>query len=152
MDRVNELYSAAEENGVEVLSFPLPETGSISIEQAGRCYIGIDSSRQLSRAEEAARLGHELGHCLYGGFYTRCTPFDLRERHEVRADHWYILHFIPEDKLMLMLQHGFDAWEIAEELDTTEEYVRRAYYFYKDRRGGWPYCEKENRNRDMERV
>ena len=52
---------------------------------------------------------------------------------------------------MSLLQQGLDAWEIAEELDTTEEYVRRAYYFYKGRRGGWLCCEKENRNRDMER-
>lgn len=151
MDRVSELYDTAEKSGIEVLSFPLPETGSISIEQGGRCYIGIDSSQKLTQAEEAARLGHELGHCLYGGFYTRATPYDLMERHEVRADHWYILHAIPEGKLMSLLQQGLDAWEIAEELDTTEEYVRRAYYFYKDRRGGWLCCEKENRNRDMER-
>ena len=30
MDRVNELYSIAEENGVEVYNFPLPLTGSLS--------------------------------------------------------------------------------------------------------------------------
>lgn len=136
MDRVNELYEIAEENGIEVLDFPLPASGSMSIEQNGRYYIGMDSTRQFSRAEEAARLGHELGHCLYGGLYTRLTPFDLKERHEVRADRWYILHAIPEDALMSMLKSGMDAWEIAERLDTTEEYVRRAYYYYKDVRGG----------------
>lgn len=43
MDRVSELYDTAEKSGIEVLSFPLPETGSISIEQGGKCYIGIDS-------------------------------------------------------------------------------------------------------------
>ena len=47
MDRVSELYDTAEKSGIEVLSFPLPETGSLSIEQGGRCYIGIDSSRKL---------------------------------------------------------------------------------------------------------
>ena len=51
MDRVSELYDTAEKSGIEVLSFPLPETGSISIEQGGRCYIGIDSSRKLTQAE-----------------------------------------------------------------------------------------------------
>ena len=90
MDRVNELYSIAEENGVEVYNFPLPLTGSLSEEIDGHCCIGMDSTR----------------------------------------------HFIPEDKLMAMLEAGMDACEIAEELDTTEEYVRRAYYYYKDVRGG----------------
>lgn len=136
MDRVNELYSVAEDSGIEVYNFPLPNTGSMSIEVNGRCCIGMDSTRHLTRCEEAARLGHELGHCLYGGFYTKTTPFDLRERHEVRADRWYILNYIPEDKLMVMLKAGMDAYEIAEALDTTEEYIRRAYYYYKDVRGG----------------
>ena len=57
-------------------------------------------------------------------------------RDRVRADRWYILHAIPEETLLAMLKRGMDACEIAEELDTTEEYVRRAYYFYKDMRGG----------------
>ena len=150
MDRVNELYKIAEENGIEVLGFPMPESGSMCIEQGGRYYIGMDNTRHFTRAEEAARLGHELGHCLYGGLYTRRTPYDIKERHEVRADRWYIVHAIPEDALTSMLKAGMDAWEIAERLDTTEEYVRRAYYYYKDVKGG---CvgEKENRNRDMER-
>ena len=68
MDRVNELYSVAEENGVEIYNFPLPLTGSLSEEIDRRCCIGMDSTRRFTRAEEAARLGHELGHCLYGGF------------------------------------------------------------------------------------
>ena len=138
MDRTSELYDIARKNEIEVLDFPLPEAESVSVEINGRCYIGMDSTRRFTRGEEAARLGHELGHCLYGGFYTRRTPFDIKEQHEARADRWYILHAIPEDKLMAMLKAGLDAWEIAEELGTTEEYVRRAYYFYKDRRGGEP--------------
>jgi len=136
MDRTSELYEIAGKNEIEVLDFPLPEAESVSVEINGRCYIGMDSTRRFTRGEEAARLGHELGHCLYGGFYTRRTPFDVREQHEARADRWYILHAIPEDKLMAMLKAGLDAWEIAEELDTTEEYVRRAYYFYKEMKGG----------------
>lgn len=136
MDRLNELYDVANENGIDIYNFPLPNTGSMSMEVNGHCYIGMDSTRQFTRTEEAARLGHEIGHCIYGGFYTRLTPYDLRERHEVRADRWYILHAIPEETLLALLKRGMDACEIAEALDTTEEYVRRAYYFYKDMRGG----------------
>lgn len=136
MDRLNELYDVARENDIEIYNFPLPNTGSMSVEVDGCCYIGMDSTQRFTKAEEAARLGHEVGHCVYGGFYTRNTPFDLRERHEVRADRWYILHAIPEETLLSMLKRGMDAYEIAEALDTTEEYIRRAYYFYKDTRGG----------------
>ena len=73
-----------------------------------------------------------MGHCLYGGFYTRTTPYDDVERHEVRADRWYIQRAIPRRTLFRLLGEGYDAWEIAEQLNTTEEYVRRAYYYYKE--------------------
>lgn len=124
----------AERNGVEILRFAFPLVDSMSTEISGRCYIGLDCSRSRTTAEEQACIGHELGHCLYGGFYTRQTPFDIVERHEVRADHWYIRQAIPRKTLFDLLRKGYDAWEIAEQLDTTEEYVRRAYYYYKDNR------------------
>lgn len=124
----------AERNGVEILRFAFPLVDSMSTEISGRCYIGLDCSRNHTTAEEQACIGHELGHCLYGGFYTRQTPFDIVERHEVRADHWYIRQAIPRKTLFDLLRKGYDAWEIAERLDTTEEYVRMAYYYYKDNR------------------
>lgn len=127
-----DLMEIAERNGVEILRFAFPLVDSMSTEISGRCYIGLDCSRSRTTAEEQACIGHELGHCLYGGFYTRQTPFDIVERHEVRADHWYIRQAIPRKTLFDLLRKGYDAWEIAERLDTTEEYVRRAYYYYKD--------------------
>ena len=53
-------------------------------------------------------------------------------RHGERADNWYIRHAIPKQVLFDLLKQGRDADEIAELLDTTEEYVRRAYYYYKE--------------------
>ena len=128
----DDFYSMAEKNHIEVLAFPMPNCKSMSTEVDGRCYIGLDASGAMTAAEEQACIGHELGHCLYGGFYTRATPFDIAEQHEVRADKWYILNAIPRRKLFSLLRRGYDAWEIAEQLNTTEEYVRRAYYYYKE--------------------
>lgn len=122
----------AKMNDVEILHFPLPNVESVSTEVDGKCFIGLDSTHKHTYTEEQTRIGHELGHCLYGGFYNRFTAFDLVERHEVRADRWYILHAIPRDTLFSLLKQGMDAWEIAEQLNTTEDYIRRAYYFYKD--------------------
>lgn len=111
---------------------PLPVTKSVAVPLKRKGVIGIDSGQSMTRGEEQTRLGHELGHCLYGGFYSRTTQYDLVERHEAKADKWYILHAIPERTLFSLLRQGYDAWEIAEMLETTEEYVRRAYYYYKD--------------------
>ena len=128
----NSFQAIADANGIEIVNFRLPNAGSISAEVGGRCLIGLDNSRPMTRAEEQAHIGHELGHCLYGGFYSRSSPYDMIERHELRADRWYIRHAIPRKTLFRLLKEGYDAWEIAEALDTTEEYVRQAYYYYKD--------------------
>ena len=94
-----DFYKVAAENHVEVLRYPMPIIGSMSTEVNGACYIGLDNSKPCTYAEEQARIGHELGHCLYGGFYSMATPFDIVERREVRADHWYIRHAIPKQVL-----------------------------------------------------
>ena len=101
-----DFYKVAAENHVEVLRYPMPIIGSMSTEVNGACYIGLDNSKPCTYAEEQARIGHELGHCLYGGFYSMATPFDIVERHEVRADHWYIRHAIPKQVLFDLLKQG----------------------------------------------
>lgn len=132
MEEIGDFYAVAEHNHVDVYHMRLPHADSLSTEVNGRCCIGLDNTHPMSHGEEQARIGHELGHCLYGGFYTRSTPFDVAERHEVRADRWYIKRAIPRKTLFRLLKKGYDAWEIAEQLETTEDYVRRAYYYYKD--------------------
>jgi hypothetical protein len=126
------MYSTAEASGIAVMEFPLPQNRSLSVSMGDRESIGMDSSAPMLLSERHARLGHELGHCLYGGFYTRATPFDLVERHERRADKWYILHAIPRETLFAQLRAGYDVWEIADALNTTEDYVRMAYYYYRE--------------------
>lgn len=132
MIKTNDFRAIAERNGVEIVTFQLPSVRSMSTEINGQCFIGLDNSRHITYAEEQSRIGHELGHCLYGGFYSHSSPFDVVERHEVRADRWYIKRAIPRKTLFQLLKQGYDAWEIAEQLNTTEEYVRRAYYYYKE--------------------
>ena len=132
MIKTNDFRTIAERNGVEIVTFQLPSVSSMSTEVNGQCFIGLDNSRHITYAEEQSRIGHELGHCLYGGFYSHSSPFDVVERHEVRADRWYIKRAIPRKTLFQLLKQGYDAWEIAEQLNTTEEYVRRAYYYYKE--------------------
>lgn len=130
--KATDFYQIAADKGVPVVHTALPEVRSLAMAVGNSGVVGLDNSRAMTLAEEQTRLGHELGHCLYGGFYRRQDPFDLVERHEVRADRWYIKRAIPRRTLFRLLKQGYDAWEIAELLNTTEEYVRRAYYYYKE--------------------
>lgn len=128
---MEDLYALAESQGVTVLQLPLPECKSLSLQQDGACYIGLDSAG-MTAAEEHCCLGHELGHCLHSGFYTRSSPFDLREQHERRADIWFIKRHIPENALAQLLRAGRGICEIADALDVTEDYIIKAYFYYKD--------------------
>lgn len=126
------LYDVAEQSGVEIVRFPLPESESMSLPCGAGCVIGLDNTRHMTRAEECVHLGHELGHCVYGGFYTKATPFDVVERHEYRADAWFIQRNIPPDRLFSFLRSGYSPAEVAEQMGVTEEYIFKAYYYYKE--------------------
>lgn len=125
-----ELYRFAADHGIDVSAFPLPESGSLALELDGRCYVGMDSSQHYTEGEEAAHLGHELGHCMYGGFYNEAASEDTIMRHEVRADRWYIENAIPKNHLKNLLAREYDAWEIADIMGTTVEYIQKACVHY----------------------
>ena len=97
----------------------------------GRCFIGIDESIQDGGTEERVHLGHELGHCLTGSFYNRYTRFDVRQRHENRADKWAIRQIIPVEDLDDAVAGGCcEIWELAERFGVTEAFMRKAVCLY----------------------
>lgn len=132
---VDELYRIAEDAGIEVCRFPLPESESMSLPVGEKSVIGMDSSRQHLVCEECVHLGHELGHCLYGGFYSRHTPYDIVGRHEYRADAWFIQRFIKVSDLLLLIRKGYSMEEMAEALCVTEEYIKKALHYWTECRG-----------------
>ena len=84
---LRQLYELAEQENIPVLAFPLPETGSMSVmDEAGRCYVGMDPKLRDGDVAERVHLSHELGHCITGSFYNIHAAVDCRQRHENRAN------------------------------------------------------------------
>lgn len=131
---LNEIYSIAERDHVEICDAECPECLSISMMgESGDCYIGIDERAVQSDNEKLVQLAHELGHCETGSFYTRYCRFDLINKHEYRADKWAVLRLIPYDELIGACQKGMtEIWEIAEYFGVTEDFVRRAHEIYQN--------------------
>lgn len=129
---VLDLYTLAEQQNIEVIDTALPENGSLSLmNDSGKCYIGIDESVMDGHALELVHMGHELGHCLTGSFYNRHTRFDVRQRHENRADKWAVTHLIPVDDLDEAVADGCcEIWELAERFGVTEQFMRKAVCLY----------------------
>lgn len=118
-----ELYRCARQNNIPILRYPLPRCGSMSLPGV----IGMDSRVCDGGARETVHLSHELGHCLTGSFYNRYTPYDVRRRHENRADKWAVRSLIPAPELDEAIASGHtQMWELAEHFGVTEEFMRKA--------------------------
>lgn len=126
------LYDIAREQNIEVVEWPLHQNGSISLmDDDGNCVIGIDESVMDGDALERVHMGHELGHCMTGSFYSIHTAVDCRRRHENRADKWAIRELIPVDDLDQAVADGHsEIWDLAEHFGVTEQFMKKAVCYY----------------------
>ena len=128
MYSVPALYDTAKKQNIPILPFPMPANGSMSLRlEDGSCCIGVDSSVLDGGQQERVHISHELGHCLTGSFYNRYSPYDLRQRHENRADKWAIEQLIPVEELDDAVAGGCtEIWELAEHFQVSEDFMRKA--------------------------
>lgn len=127
-----DLYRIAAKHDIPVIMLPIPKTGSMCIQTAVRCYIGMDDALLGRETVRRVHLAHELGHCRTGAFYNIHSAQDIRQKHENRADKWAIKKLVPKDELDKAVSRGItEPWELAEYFDVTEEFMRKALCWYK---------------------
>ncbi len=132
-DKLNNLYSLAEEQGYKVDCFHINASPSLSIHENNNYFIAIDPMQLNSHAEELVLLAHETGHCETGSFYNRHSPLDIRSRHEVRADRWAIKKLVPKNELDEAVSKGYKTlWELADYFDVTNQFMEKAIHYYKN--------------------
>jgi hypothetical protein len=132
MSKVLDLYRYADDHGVDVDWFSLPVTPSLSVQLPdGSCAIAIDPWKMKTLSEETVCLAHELGHCETGSFYSQYTPFDVRRRHENRADKWAVQHLISAKDLDQAVAEGCtELWQLAERFGVTEAFMQKAVSYH----------------------
>lgn len=126
----NDLYSIAEKQGIIIDILSMPKNKSVSVHIDDEYFVAIDEKAMENSAEERTHLAHELGHCVTGSFYNIYSPFDLRSKHEYRADKWAIKKLIPKDELIELLEKEYRIDEIAEYFNVTEQFIQKAYHLY----------------------
>lgn len=123
-------YAACREIEVDWVSMRRAESLSIPLED-DTFGIAIDPNKVDSLPDELCKLAHEIGHCVTGAFYNRHSTFDLREKHENRADKWAIKKLLPFDEMKAAMQKGYTKpWELAEYFGVTEVFMRKALCLY----------------------
>ena len=133
MNKLLALYDLAECDGITIDCVDLPCTESMSMELPdGSLHIGIDPMQLHTRAEEAVKLAHELGHCRTGSFYNRYSGLDIRQKHENRADRWAICQLVPRKELCRAMGLGnTEVWELAEYFNVTCLFMEKAMRYYR---------------------
>lgn len=131
VDALLALYDVLQKNGVLVLDYSQKNSKAITIRNSSGYGIFLDTDRMETAAEEVSVLAHEYGHCATGATHAVCSPLDLIEKHEYKADKWAAHYLIPLDKLRQAVEEGYtEPWELAERLNVTEDFIRRAVYIY----------------------
>lgn len=128
---MDELFRMAAEAGIRVEYCRLPLNASVSAPDADGDFILMDYSLIGAGPRERVHFAHELGHCKTGSFYNRYTVFDLRRRHENRADRWAIGALLSEQALGEALAAGCtEVWSLAEYCNVTEAFMRKVLCLY----------------------
>ena len=131
---VIELYEYAEAQGYDVYwySFDTGQVPCVSVPLAdGSCAIALDPYQFKSLADEKYKIGHELGHCETGSFYSRAASIKERARAEVRADRWTIRKLLPFNEMKAAIAQGnTELYELAEYFSLPESVIRQAIDYY----------------------
>ena len=126
------LYNIAEGDNIMVYSYDLGVIDSLSLLCKGKCFVAIDPFKIENTADEKVKLAHELGHCETGAFYNEYSKFDIRAKHERRADKWAIKKLIPEDDLKQACTFCNNRWELSQHFGVTEDFMQKALDYYKN--------------------
>lgn len=126
------LYDLAAQQNIEVLTFPMEKSRSMSVmDHHGRCFVGMDKEVLDGGVAERVHLSHELGHCITGSFYNIHAAVDSRRRHENRADKWAVKQLIPVEALDAAVAAGCtEYWALADRFGVTEDFIRKAVCLY----------------------
>ena len=126
-------YATSQDIDIDWL--PLSSLDALSIEHKEQYAIVLDPNKIESSADENTKLAHELGHCLYGGFYSSTTPLYTREKHEYKANVWAVKFLVPWDVLREAIHNGIiEPWELAEYFSVTEAFINLALEYYLERK------------------
>lgn len=128
---LDELYKLAEDKGVRVMAFSLPQNKAVTINVGDDCYVGVDPEVFGRECEEKVVLAHEMGHIATGGFYTSETDKTSRKKHEARAEKWAIERLVPKAALKEAIKNGCeDVESLAEFFGITKEYMSQVMIYY----------------------
>ncbi len=129
--KIEQLYKLADENRIPIDKNCPPNLISMSVRLSdGRKIIGLSNDETTTHTKLEC-LAHEMGHCMTDSFYSGYSPFELRAKHENKANNWAINEIIPFAELCDAVKNGYrDLWELADFFNVSKNFIEKAINTY----------------------
>lgn len=125
--KLDKLYILADKHNIPIDENCPESIISMSVRlEDGTKIIGLsnDTNNEYTRLE---RMAHEMGHCMTDSFYVGYSRFELRAKHEKRADIWAVNNIIPFRELCRAVKNGCrESWELAEHFGVSQTFIEKA--------------------------
>lgn len=127
IEKLDRLYILAEENNIPIDEECPKDLISMSVRLSnGNKIIGLSNDESLVYTK-LERLAHEMGHCMTDSFYVGYSPFELRAKHENKADAWATNKIVPFADLCEAVKNGIrEPWQLAEHFGVSQSFIEKA--------------------------
>lgn len=125
--KIDKLLILADENNIPIDESCPESLISMSVKLPdGMKVIGLSNEESVTHTKLEA-LAHEMGHCMTDSFYAGYSPFELRAKHEHRANAWAANETIPFPELCDAVRDGYrELWELAEHFGVSHSFMEKA--------------------------
>ena len=125
--KLDRLYILAEKNNIPIDNDCPNDIVSMSVKFSdGSKVIGLSNEGNTTHTKLEA-LAHELGHCMTDSFYAGYSPFEIRAKHENKANAWAANEIIPFTDLCDAVKDGCrELWELAERFGVSHSFMEKA--------------------------
>ena len=131
MECLDNVYKRLIIDNIELIDYRILNTDAVTIQLDDTYGIFVDYHGFKTLGEEFVTLAHEYGHCISGATHKLCSPYDLIEQHENRANRAAVHEFLPCSEILNAIEQGYtEVWQIAEYLDIPDEFVILAIEIY----------------------
>ena len=129
-------YNYCKTHDVDVIPYiGAPKPGA-TFRDRGYYAVFLDFSQIKSLRLLRGICCHELGHAATGALHKVCSPYELWERSEYRANRYMAQHFLTAEDFQEAFDAGYtEPWQLADYFDLPEEDVKKALSYWTERKG-----------------
>ncbi len=125
--KIERLHDLAAENNIQIDESCPPSIISMSVKLPNNLRIIGLSDDELTEHTRLEQFAHEMGHCMTDSFYMGYSPFELRAKHENKANEWAIKEVVPFPELCEAVRCGCrELWELAEHFNVSCGFIEKA--------------------------